>query len=231
MLPAPPQSHPSRHSVRSLFAEVLCVLSELWHSKSGKRSDLHQVRVLDEERRTEVQGNDVDDESERTGTFGWRSSSCGRRSTTTAARCRDASSPRERSRRAGERAGSRVEHRRGCAERGCRTWGAESLEGDDRWCRSSRGGCSACAADAGGHGRFRGSAARLRRRRASTHGAASGRPRSDGDGNGQRACSSRWGDRWVRRASRSTPIRLSAGIESARRDGRARQQRAQPRLR
>src|SRR5690242_14701471 len=46
-------------------AEVLCVLPELWDSKSGYGSDLQQMRVLHEERRSEVQGNDVDDESGR----------------------------------------------------------------------------------------------------------------------------------------------------------------------
>ena len=51
--------------IRHRSAEVLCVLSELWDSKSGNRSDLHEVRVLDEERGAEIQGNDADDEPER----------------------------------------------------------------------------------------------------------------------------------------------------------------------
>jgi hypothetical protein len=106
-----------RSLVRS--AEVVCVLSELWDSKSGNRSDLHEVRVLDEERRTEVQRDDVDDEPAR-----WELTRSSSWSTSRRRRSSNGRSGRTRQRP--------VIDRNGCTKRRCSARTSESFEGNDR---------------------------------------------------------------------------------------------------
>jgi hypothetical protein len=135
-------------------AEVLCVLSELWDSKSGNRSDLHEVRVLDEEQCSEVQGDDADDEPGRRSRSWWSTSRSSWRAPSGGSHRSPAREQRER---------SAVASRKRCAERGRCAGCSEPVEGHDRRRRAANGGwCAGSRSRGSGHGPLRGASAAAR---------------------------------------------------------------------